>query len=834
MSALARVTTSLHQGWTLTHTGGAAPSHVAGVTVPAEVPGTNHTSLLAAGLIPDPYLGTNEKELEWMWTTTWRYAVDLEAAGVRDGERVDLVFDGLDTVATVHLNGTQVGQTFNMHRSYRFDIRDVLTPGTNALAVDFSSALEYASSREQLVGERPRAYAHPFNAVRKMACSFGWDWGPDLQTAGIWRGVRLERWRVARLASVRPVVTVADGVGTVELHIEVERASDEPLIATASVAGQEAHASLLAGETTTVVTITVPQPELWWPAGYGAATLYTLTVDLHTTDEHLDTTTQRIGFRTIELDTSPDQHGTRFTVVVNGQPVLIKGANWIPDDHLLTRITRERLERRIDQAQAAHVNLLRVWGGGIYESDDFYALCDHKGMLVWQDFLFACAAYAEDDVTRAEVEAEARENVTRLAPHPSLALYNGSNENVWGWVDWGWQDVTEDLSWGLGYYDELLPRVLAELDPTRPYIPSSPYSTHPYDDSLHPNDAHHGTVHEWQVWNQVDYTAYRNYVPRFCAEFGFQGPATWSTLQRTLSSAGFDQSSAEWLLHQKAQDGNAKLNRGFAAHLSPGTDFEAWHWVTQLNQARAVRLGIEHYRSHWPVCTGSIVWQLNDCWPVTSWSAIDGDEKPKPLWFALRQAYAPRLLTFQPRGADGGNDPHGTMALVALNDTAADWNETLTFTRMALDGVECATATVHLSVPARGATTLAVPSHVLEATDPAREVLMADAGYPGDSDHARAIHTFAEDKDVAYVGMDMHTDVTARPGGYTLTVTARSFVRDLTVLADKLAADAQVDDALVSLAAGESHTFVITTAQELDPGDLVSGWVLVAAESMRA
>ncbi|MGW3950477.1 glycoside hydrolase family 2 protein, partial [Streptomyces sp. NPDC004752] len=530
---------SLHDGWRMSATTVPIPAHIANRTVPAQVPGSAHLDLLAAGLIPDPYLDRVEQDMVWAHRTGWRYTLTFDAEPPAPDERTDLAFDGLDTVATVELNGQVLGTTANMHRSYRFDTRQALRSGANELVVSFRPALEYAQQAEGELGKRPHSYPHPFNTVRKMACSFGWDWGPDLQTAGIWKPVRLERWTTARLAQVRPLATVtSDGTGRIEVHAEIEHAGtgeDRPLILAARAAGRETFAEVPAEEGSAVVTVEVPDAALWWPAGYGDQPLYDLVVEVRdAAGTPLDATGRRIGFRTITVDTTPDEIGTPFTVVVNGKPVFVKGANWIPDDHFLTRITRERLAHRIDQALGAHVNLLRVWGGGIYESEDFYDVCDERGMLVWQDFPFACAAYPEEEPLRSEVEAEARENITRLVSHPSLALWNGANENMWGFRDWGWREQLGDRTWGYGYYTELLPGIVAELDPTRFYSANSPYSPGLPLDQVHPNDADHGTRHEWQVWNEIDYTAYRDHVPRFCSEFGFQAPPTWATLQRWI------------------------------------------------------------------------------------------------------------------------------------------------------------------------------------------------------------------------------------------------------------------------------------------------------------
>ncbi|MEJ2858016.1 MULTISPECIES: glycoside hydrolase family 2 protein [unclassified Saccharothrix] len=806
--------TFLHDGWRLRAVGGPIPAHIADVEVPARVPGGAHLDLLAAGLIPDPYLDRTEAELAWAHRADWRFALDFTAEAARPGERVDLAFDGLDTVATVELNGVVLGSTANMHRSYRFDVRDHLRDGVNELAVTFRSALTFAEEQEERLGWRDRAYGHPFNAIRKMACSFGWDWGPDLQTAGIWQPVRLERWGTARLAEVRPLVTVDDdGTGRVEVHVTVDRASEGPLTVEATVDGHTATADVDGDRA--VLTVLVPEADLWWPVGYGDHPLYDVDITLRA-DEPVDEQHRRIGFRTITVDTTPDDIGTPFTFVVNGKPVFAKGANWIPDDHFVTRITRDRVARRVDQAVAANMNLLRIWGGGLYESEDFYDVCDERGVLVWQDFPFACAAYAEESPLWEEVEAEAREHVARLTSHASLALWNGNNENLWGFADWGWPEQLQGRTWGLKYYQELLPAIVAELDPTRPYAPGSPYS--PGD--LHPNLDTHGTRHEWEVWNRIDYTHYRDFVPRFCSEFGFQGPPTWATLTRWIHDEPLSSTGPAFLLHQKAEDGNGKLERGLAPHLPVPEAFEDWHWATQLNQARAVAFGIEHFRSHWPRTAGAVVWQLNDCWPVTSWAAIDSEERPKPLYYALRHAFAPRLLTVQPRD--------GRDVLVAVNDTDEAWTGEVTATRRTFAGHEQAAAKLALDVPARSVAVLDLAPELLTPADAEREVLVATTA------DARAVHLFREDVDLALDPSPLTATAVAVPEGYRVDVRATSFARDVAVLADRVAPDAEVDDALVTLAAGESHSFLVRTAERLDPAALTGPLVLRSANGLCA
>ena len=794
----------LHDGWRLQATGGPVPPEVAAgclrVEVPAAVPGGTHLDLLAAGLIEHPYRDRVEADLVWMHRADWRYRTEFTASAAADGERLDLAFDGLDTVATITLNGTVIGATANMHRSYRFDVTALVREGANELVVDFASALAHAEAVEAELGWRDHVYPHPFNVICKMACSFGWDWGPDLQTAGIWRPVRLERWRTARLASVRPLVTVdEDGTGRVAVHVNVERADAEAAITcAATVSGQAAEVVLGPGQTSAVLELAVPDAPLWWPVGYGEQPLADLDVTLDSGDAYH----RRVGFRTVAVDTEPDEVGTPFTIVVNGKPVFAKGANWIPDDHFVSRITRERLARRVEQAVAANMNMLRVWGGGIYESEDFYDLCDERGIMVWQDFPFACASYPEEEPIRGEVEAEAREHVARLTPHPSLVLWNGNNENLWGFADWGWPEQLQGKTWGLGYYTELLPAIVAELDPTRPYSTGSPHS--PGD--LHPNDANHGPRHEWEVWNRVDYVHYRDHIPRFCAEFGFQGPPTMATLTEWLREEPLGKTSPAFLLHQKAEDGNAKLDRGLGEHLPLPEDFADWHWATQLNQARAVRFGIEHFRSWWPRTAGALVWQINDCWPVTSWAAVDSEERPKPLYYALRQVFAPRLLTVQPR--DGG------LAAIAVNDTDEPWTGELTARRLTFAGEPVAEASFALDVDPRSADRADLPAAVLTGAE--SDLLVVEAG------GVRAVHTFAEDPVLPYDPDALTVTATAVDGGYRVDVAATGFARDIALLADQVAPDAVVDEQLVTLLPGEARAFHVRTAATVDPSALAA------------
>ena len=820
--------TPLHQGWTVRALAGPVPDAISGRLIPATVPGCVTTDLLAAGLVPDPYLDENEGRLAWIGRTDWRFETHFDAA--QTSGRCDLVCEGLDSVATVELNGVVLGRTANMHRTYRFDTRPALRSGRNDLQVTFAAPVTWAEQMSQELGPRPYVNAHPFNAIRKMACNFGWDWGPDLPTSGIWRPISLERWNVARIASVRPLIGVDAGAlarqadprradATVTVHVEVERDGGDAraLAITASVGAWQARGVTVPGATISTLEVRVPEAELWWPAGYGSQTLYGLQVDL--TDGEpaavLDHWQGRIGFRTVALDTTADEIGTNLALVVNGRTISVRGANWIPDDCFVNRVTRQRYRQRVADAREANMNLLRVWGGGIYESEDFYDAADEMGLLVWQDFLFACAAYAEEEPLRQEVIAEARQAVTRLCPHPSLAVWNGCNENLWAHEDWGWKQPLGGRSWGAGYYFAILPGIVSDLDPTRPYTPGSPWS---FRDGVHPNDPSNGSMHVWDVWNDKDYTAYADYSPRFVAEFGFQGPPAWSTLTRAVHDDPLVPGSPALRAHQKAADGMAKLDRGLAPHLPGPTSMADWHWATSLNQARAVAFGIERWRSLTPRCNGMIVWQLNDCWPVISWAAVDGDGRRKPLWYALRRSYADRLLTIQPTGAG--------LALVAVNDSTSPWHATLAVNRQDFHGTVHASGSATIDAPPGASATWPLDPGLTTPRDGSAEVLVvADKS-------TRALWFYADDKDLALPVPDLEAKVERVAGGYTITVTAATLQRDVALLADKVAPAAVSDDMLITLLAGETVTFHVRTDQDLDADALAQWDVLRSANQL--
>ncbi len=782
-------------------------------SIPATVPGAVHGDLMDAGLIPDPLREAHELDVAWVSHTDWVYECAVPA--VEPGERVDLVFDGLDTVARIELGGVEIGRSRNMHRSYRYDVTDAVRAGASTFGVHLSSAYTEAEALRARLGPRPNAYPEPFNFIRKMACSFGWDWGPTVVGAGIWRPARLETWTRARIARLRPLADVTGGSGILVVHLDVERATsglDAALVAEVALDGiPMARRGLGPGASSTEVRIVVPEARLWQPTGYGPPERYRLEVRLLGRDGALlDLAERWIGFRHVELDRTADDAGTPFLFHVNGSPVLVKAVNWIPGDVLPGRMTRQRYESLLRQAVDAGVNLIRVWGGGLYESDDFYDLCDGLGLLVWQDFPFACAAYPEDEPLRGEILAEAAENVTRLASHPSLVVWNGNNENLWLREAEGWADQPGgDLPWGRRYYFEDLPRIVAELDPSRPYTPGSPWSGDP---SRPPNDPAHQTFHSWDVWNRQDYVHYRDSAPRFVAEFGWQAPPAWATLRDAVSDDALDVDSPGMRHRQKAIGGMDKLRRGLQAHFPEPADVHAWHYLTQLNQVRAIETAVLHWRSHWPHTAGTILWQLNDIWPALSWSAIDSAGRCKPLYHALREVYAERALTIQPSG--------DAPALCLLNDSADGWVGKAVVRRVRDDGAEMAVTSVAVHADPRSVARIPLPASVLAFEDPSVEVLVADV------QGRRALWYAGEPTDGAFTGAPPDIEVSTTDSGLDITVTATTLLRDFLVQPDRMHPDATADRGFFTLLPGESTTVTVRCDEPADPEAINRPWAI--------
>jgi beta-mannosidase len=486
--------------------------------------------------------------------------------------------------------------------------------------------------------------------LRKAPCQFGWDWGPQLPPIGIWKDIRLEGYQGARIAEVRLSQQHAGSKVTVEARVAIQIWEEAPRSAVMRLVapdGQvfETSAAVETGNESTL-RVGIPNPQIWWPNGYGAQPLYRASVELYQADILLERREYQLGLRTLELRQQPDEWGRSFTFVVNGQPIFAKGSNWIPADSFPTRISDAYLEGLIRAAADTHQNMLRVWGGGFYEEERFYDLCDRYGILVWQDFIFSCSVYPLNDAYFVEnIRVEVVENIRRLRHRASLALWCGNNEMEQGWVDWGWKGPEyQDMKAAYdGFFHHTLPAWCAAEDPDRAYWPSSPSSGTPFEN---PNGQQQGDAHYWDVWHgRKPFTAYRNQYPRFMSEFGFQALPPLATIRTYADEADWNMTSYVMEWHQKNDSGNALMVAQMLDKFRLPKDFDALVYLSLVLQAEGIRYGVEHWRRHPRRVSGTLYWQLNDCWPVASWSSLDYFGRWKALHYAARRFYAPLLLS---------------------------------------------------------------------------------------------------------------------------------------------------------------------------------------------
>ncbi len=640
------------------------------------VPGDVHTALIAAGRIEDPYYDTNELDCAWVEDREWWYRTTFTGPGaLASDERLQLVFEGLDTYATVWLNGVELGRTENMFREHVFDI-------TSAVADDNTVAVRFHPPLVAVAGKTVPSLGMPFGEVpekalmRKAQYGYGWDWGPRLPTIGIWRRVGVRRHRQAAIEGVHLVTeTLTADHAHVTVSVEVDRfATDAEL--TAEVMLRDANhqivvrqaASIEPGAPSVQIALDLDDPHAWWTHDLGEPYLYTLDVSLCVGDVELDHDRRQVGLRTLELDQSPDpdEPGTLFfRFVLNGVPIFAKGGNWIPADSFVGAIPDSRYARWIDATTAANMNMLRVWGGGIYESEVFFDLCDRAGVLVWHDFMFSDAPYPDDDPAFVEeVRKEVVYQVRRLRNRPSLAAWVGNNECQMVGVFARMADPSITRLPGELFYETLLPEVVRAEDGQTPYWPGSPYG------GRHPNDQAVGDVHDWTVWHgisedadlaeiftkgptaeQVRFERYSEDLGRFISEFGMHASPVRETLARVIPETQLFHHSPSMDHHNKD---NPKNKGDLLMMTSTGlpADLEEYIDFSMIAQAEGLKHGIEHFRRRKPHCSGTLIWQLNDCWPVLSWAIMDSNGFGKAGYYYTTRVYAPVLASFRTT-ADG-------------------------------------------------------------------------------------------------------------------------------------------------------------------------------------
>ena len=616
--------------------------------VPAHVPGSVYHDLLTAGEMPDPFWRDNEVRALKLMEHDFCYERAFEVSeGLLGCDRVLLRCEGLDTLAEVSVNGSAVGSANNMHRTWEYDVKGVLRPGKNTIAVVFRSPTRfiraaYAESRADGTTDAMVGFPH----IRKAHCMFGWDWGPRLPDAGIWRNIALLGIRTARIEQVH--IRQRHEAGRVTLAVETGIDGDATgLGVDVTVCAPDGRTFAASGAR---CEIEIDDPLLWWPNGLGEQPLYRVRVALRDGETELDAREKRVGLRTLTVTRKRDAWGESFCHTVNGVDVFAMGADYIPEDNLLPRVTPERTRRLLEDAKLANMNCVRVWGGGYYPDDWFYDACDELGLLVWQDFMFACAVYNLTDEFEENIRAEFVDNIRRLRHHASLALWCGNNEMEQFVACGEWVSSKRQAADYIKMYEYILPQVLKREDPDTFYWPASPSSGGSFDE---PQDPNRGDVHYWDVWHGLKpFPDYRNYLFRYVSEFGFQSFPCMATIEAfTLPE---DRNAFSYVMEKHQR--NATANGRIASYLSqmylyPST-LDAFVYASQLLQAQAMQYGVEHWRRNRTDnrCMGAVVWQLNDCWPVVSWASIDYYGRWKALHYYEKRFFAPVLISCHEEG----------------------------------------------------------------------------------------------------------------------------------------------------------------------------------------
>ncbi|HYV13674.1 MAG TPA: glycoside hydrolase family 2 protein [Pyrinomonadaceae bacterium] len=765
--------TQIHSGWQFREVGKTEWHN-------ATVPGCVHTDLLANKLIDDPFYRDNEKKQQWIDKKDWEYRTTFNVtAQTLERENVELVFEGLDTYASVYLNEQLILKADNMFRTWRVNAKSTLKPGENTLRIVFRSPVNeilpvMAKLKYQLPAPNDQGEkTSPF--TRKAPYHYGWDWGPRFVTSGIWRPVSLESWDHARVSDLQVIVkNLSPMLAVLTANVEVEASAAGTATIqfdnlTEMLVLNRKQIKLEPGTNRVTLDFTIFKPKLWWPNGLGEQPIYTFRarslVNKQVTGEKLT----RTGLRTLELRQQRDEAGQSFMFVINGIPVFAKGGNWIPADSFPTRVTRQKYLSLIKSVRDTNMNMLRVWGGGIYEADDFYELCDEMGILVWQDFMFACSMYPANQEFLDNVRAEAIDNVKRLRNHPSIVLWAGNNEVETAWRNWGWRQNLPASVWDdyLKIFHGVLQEVTAQFDPSRPYWPSSPHGGLEDD----PQSLRSGDVHFWQVWHAAEpFSDYEKQKPRFMSEYGFQSFPNIETVKSYTVPADRDIESPIMLAHQRHPRGNQLVREYMLRDYERPKDFESFLYVSQVLQAEGIRIGAEHLRRIMPHNMGSLYWQINDCWPVASWSSIDYYGRWKALQYYARRFYNDLLIS--------PTTQNGYLKLFVVSDRPQAIPAKIKVTLMSLDGatlksfvrdVEVAPLTSRSYLDLRTA-------ELLEGTD-AKNVIVYCELLVNDKTVSSHDYFFAPFKELKFSRPTLTSDVVRTRDGFSIRMSSDKFAK---------------------------------------------------------
>jgi len=718
----------------------------------ATVPGCVHTDLLANKLIEDPFYRDNEKKQQWIGKSNWEYRTTFKITPqIMNRENVELVFEGLDTYAEVYLNDQLLLNAGNMFRTWRVAAKQALKSGDNTLRVLFRSPINevlpvMAKLNYQLPASNDQGEkTSPF--TRKAPYHYGWDWGPRFVTSGIWRPVSLQAWDDARINDLQIVVNkISGGAAQMTAIVEIEASSSKTAtvvlenVTNKHIAGRQ-EIKLNKGSNRVSFDFTISRPSLWWPNGLGAQPLYTFRARTLVNNKITDRRTTRTGLRTLELRRQRDTAGESFMFVINGVPVFAKGGNWIPSDSFPTRITPEKYRYMLRSVRDSNMNMLRVWGGGIYEADEFYELADELGILIWQDFMFACSMYPANQEFLENVRAEAIDNVKRLRNHPSIVIWAGNNEVETAWRNWGWRQNLPASVWDdyVKIFHGVLQEVCDAYDPSRPYWPSSPRGGLEDD----PDSKRSGDVHYWEVWHaEKPFSEYEKQRTRFMSEYGFQSFPNIETVKSYTLPDERDIESPVMLAHQRHPRGNQLIREYMLREYPKPKDFESFLYMSQVLQAEGIARGTEHLRRIMPHNMGALYWQINDCWPVASWSSIDYFGRWKALQYYAKRFYTDLLIS--PTVHDGN------LQLYVVSDRVNFVPAKIKVTLMSFDGSTLKTIERGVTIaPLTSRSYLdAKVSELLEGQDQKRVFLYAELLVDGKAVHSND-YFFAPFKELA-------------------------------------------------------------------------------------
>ena len=673
--------------------------------LPALVPGTVHTDLLANKIIDDPFYRLNEQELQWIDKLSWEYKTSFIISEEELAfQNIQLTFNGLDTYSKVYLNDSLLIVSDNMFLRCKANVKKHIVKGENNLHVVFQSPVLEGVKKHDAIGYSVPVSGNDMAALgqvnggkqvsvftRKAPYHYGWDWGPRLVTSGIWKPVELEMWNGVSIADLHiqqiSIAEAANMVANIDLISDENTAIELALFVNNKKLKQQ-NISINSGETNISIPFEINNPKRWWPNGMGEQILYNVELQI-SNDNSKDKKATRIGLRDVELVHANDSIGAAFYFKINGVSTFAKGANYIPQDVFIPRVKKEQYKHILSAAASANMNMIRVWGGGIYENDIFYDLCDSLGLMVWQDFMFACSMYPNTKEFINSINVEAIDNVKRLRNHPSIVLWCGNNEVLSAWKRWGWEkDVITNQSkeiaaklWNT--YDTIfhktLPKVIENNSPQTPYWSASPSSSPGIKSS---NNA--GDMHYWGVWwGGEPFTAYETEIPRFMSEYGFQSFPEFSTVKRFAKPKDYNIYSAVMKSHQRSSIGNKTIEKYLLRQYKKPKDFQSFLYVSQLLQAYGIRLGAEAHRRNRDRCMGSLYWQLNDCWPVASWSSIDYYGRWKALHYEIKKAFSNVIVSHQLK-----ND---TLSCFVVSDSLNSFYGTLQISIMDFNGKKLST-----------------------------------------------------------------------------------------------------------------------------------------------